>query len=138
MVLVDRIFRPSGSLRRKDFLLGFLLTLLLVFIFYLIPMLFSLFLYSSSETFYFYGSAAAGQGFVSEQTMNTNLAFPHWKAALIFLPGTLLLLYCTINLFVKRLRNAGLSTGLVLLIIVPYVNILMLLFLFFYRGGDKK
>lgn len=138
MLLVDRIFKTNGSLRRREFLLGIVTMLLLVFVLYLIPLLINLFLYSSSETFYVYGAAAANQDLVSTRTMHTNLAFLNWKSMLLLLPGTFILLYCTINLFIKRLRNAGFNTGLVLLLIVPYVNILLLIFLLFYRGGDKK
>lgn len=138
MVLVDRIFRVRGSLRRLEFFTGLLTAFLMVFLIYLIPTLISLFLYSSSEVFYAYGYAAATNDLVNLKTMHTSLAFPHWKAALLFVPGTLLLFYSVINLFIKRLRNAGLSPGLTLLLIVPYVNILILIFLLFYRGGDKK
>lgn len=138
MALVDRIFRVKGSLRRMEFCTGLLTVLLMVFLIYLIPIVISVFLYSSSEIFYVYGPAVAGGNLADIEAMHTNLAFPHWKAALLFLPGTLLLFYCVINLFVKRLRNAALSPGLTLLLIVPYVNILLLVFLLFYRGGDKK
>lgn len=135
MNLVELIFSPNGRINRLQFLGGYLTVLILVTLLYIIPTLIFVFMYSSSETFY--GITNAGDFIINIESMHTNLLADSWLAMLFFLPATLIMVYGKICLDIKRFRDTGFSPWFILLFLVPWVNILVLLFLLLFPGREE-
>lgn len=129
MNIISLISNPNGRINRLQFLGGNLTTLLIGIFLYIIPMVILLFMYSSvtmvdnpSET----------------ESMLQLSRYNSWVALLCFIPGTIFLIYSLLCLALKRLQDTGYSPWLLILIVVPWVNALLLLFLMLFPTRDHR
>jgi len=116
------IFSPHGQITRLDFLLGHIFIVLLASIpLYLIPIMLSGFFDPNPQQYAF--SSASGLLKI--------------VIVLIYMVGLVGMLYSSLCLGIKRFRNAGFSSWCSLLLLIPYLGLLVFLFLVFYPSQDK-
>ncbi|PWU23734.1 hypothetical protein C5B42_01755 [Candidatus Cerribacteria bacterium 'Amazon FNV 2010 28 9'] len=109
---IGKLFQ--GRINRRTFILG----ILTVFLCMMIPLLLMSFFFPSSGSF--------------ESSFSTIIFF------LIWLVVSICGLTINLSLFIRRWHDLGKSGWFILLQLVPYINLLFVLYLLFAQGQSKK
>jgi uncharacterized membrane protein YhaH (DUF805 family) len=130
MNILSLISNPNGRINRLQFLGGYVAALVLAILLYVIPMAILLFMNSS---------VGVADGSADTEVVFSNLNYTYsWVALLLFIPGTIFLVYSLLCLAFKRLQDTGFSSWLLFLLLVPWINVCLLLFLILFPTRAKR